>query len=253
MTFDIRRVRAALPGREIWFFDSLDSTMREASDLARQGARHGDAVVAEEQTAGQGRHGRSWHSEAGSGLYVSIILRPNLAPDSLPPLTMALGLAAAEAIARSTDLECDLRWPNDLMLGNRKLAGILVQMEDKVVIAGIGINVNHAAFPADLANEATSLRIATGRRHAPEDLLVELLHSALRFSKMLEEGGKHLIFDLFSRRSSYAAGKPVSVDRPGGRVEGVTAGLDPNGFLRVRLANGAIETIVAGGVRALSA
>jgi BirA family biotin operon repressor/biotin-[acetyl-CoA-carboxylase] ligase len=184
---------------------------------------------------------------------VSIVLRPQLAPDAMPPLTMALGLAAAEALARAADLECDLRWPNDLMVGDRKLAGILVQMEGNAVIAGIGVNVNHAAFPEELKTEATSLRLATGRMHATEDLLVELLQSALRFCKMLEEGGKHLIFDLFSRRSSYAAGKKVTVDAPGGRVQGVTAGLDSSGFLRVRLADGRVETIVAGGVRAVSA
>jgi BirA family biotin operon repressor/biotin-[acetyl-CoA-carboxylase] ligase len=164
---------------------------------------------------------------------------------------MALGLAAAEALARSADIECDLRWPNDLMVDDRKLAGILVQTEENVVIAGVGINVNHAIFPDDLKREATSVRLVTGRVHSAEDILIELLQSAPRFCKMLEEGGKHLIFDLFSRRSSYACGKHVTVDRPGGSVKGVTAGLDESGFLRVRLASGATETIVAGGIRAV--
>src|SRR5262249_60120804 len=103
-----------------------------------------------EQTAGQGRYGRYWFSESESGLYASIVLKPSVSSATLPVLMLALGLATAEAIARSTDLECDLRWPNDVLIGDKKVAGILVQLQDRFVIAGIGINVNHAEFPPDL-------------------------------------------------------------------------------------------------------
>src|SRR6266481_2261804 len=131
----------------IYHYPTIDSTMRIAADL-----RIGDIVTADEQTAGQGRHGHAWHSERLSGLYCSFVLLPT------PLLTLALGLAAQEAIAFATGIACDLRWPNDLMLGNRKIGGILVQLVDGKAIGGIGINVNHSILPPDLAAEATSLR-----------------------------------------------------------------------------------------------
>jgi hypothetical protein len=162
---DIERVRRRLPGRQLAWFETLGSTMHEAARMAAAGCSAGTAVVAEEQTAGQGRHGHSWHSEPGAGLYVSVVLRLSLPPDSLPALTLALGLATAEAIARVCDLSADLRWPNDVMIDDRKVAGILVQLSDSVAgvaIAGIGVNVNHARFPPELASQATSLGRAAG-------------------------------------------------------------------------------------------
>lgn len=250
--FDLESVAARLPGRRIEYFTAIDSTNLAAARLAEEGAPWGTAVVAEEQTAGQGRHGRSWHSEPESGLYVSVVLRPRLAPDATPALTLALGLATAEAIARATGLACDLRWPNDVMLEGRKTAGILAQLIEGAAVAGIGINVNHVAFPAELAAHATSLRLATGRPHSREDLLVELLPAVDRFVRMLAEGGAGPVLGLFTRRSSYAEGKRVMVDQPGGAVTGVTAGLDPRGFLRVRRDDGSEILILAGGVRAVS-
>jgi BirA family biotin operon repressor/biotin-[acetyl-CoA-carboxylase] ligase len=225
--------------------------MHEAATLAAAGAPSGTAVVAEEQTAGQGRHGHSWHSEPGAGLYVSIVLRLPLPPDSLPVLTLALGLATAETIARATDLQPDLRWPNDVMLGDKKTAGILVQLVDSVAIAGLGINVNHPALPPEIANEATSLRLATGRLQSREDLLIGLLPTIDSFCRMLLQAGRQPIIDQFERRSSYARGKRVRVDQPGGTVTGTTAGLDPSGFLKLRADNGSESLILAGGVRPL--
>jgi BirA family transcriptional regulator, biotin operon repressor / biotin---[acetyl-CoA-carboxylase] ligase len=250
---DIDEVLRRLPGRRISFFESLDSTMHEAARLAAAGVPAGTAVVAEEQTAGQGRHGHAWHSAPGCGLYVSIVLRPRMGMERMPALTLALGLAAAEAIGRSTDLSCDLRWPNDLMLEGRKAAGILVQLFDGTAVAGIGINVNHAAFPEELAQEATSLRLAGGRVYSREDLLIELLPAVDRFLNMLVEAGSRPVLDMFERRSSYARGKRVRVDRPEGVIIGTTAGLDDGGFLRVRRDEGGETLILAGGVRAISA
>ena len=226
--FDIDLVRHALPGRQLSFFESITSTMHEAAALAAAGCPSGTAVIAEEQTAGQGRHGHTWHSEPGAGLYLSIVLRLPLPTDSLPVVTLAIGLATAEAVARATDLDPDLRWPNDVMLGDRKTAGILVQLIDSTVIAGIGINVNHPAFPPEIATEATSLRLATGRPHSREDLLIDLLPAIDGFCRMLVEAGRQAILDQFTRRSSYARGKRVRVDQPGGVVTGTTAGLDPS-------------------------
>jgi BirA family biotin operon repressor/biotin-[acetyl-CoA-carboxylase] ligase len=247
--FDIDSVRRQLPGRQIFFFESITSTMHEAATLAAAGCPSGTAVVAEEQTAGQGRHGHSWHSEPGAGLYVSVVLRLPLPPDSLPVLTLALGLATAETIARATHLDPDLRWPNDVMLSDRKTAGILVQLVDSVAIAGLGVNVNHPAFPPEIAAEATSLRLASGRPHSREDLLICLLPTIDSFCRMLLEGGRHPILDQFARRSSYVHGKRVRVEQPCGIVTGTTAGLDPAGFLKLRADDGSESLILAGGVR----
>ena len=246
---NIDSVRRHFPNRQISFFESITSTMHEAAALSAAGCASGTAVVAEEQTAGQGRHGHSWHSEPGAGLYVSVILRLPLPTDTLPVVTLALGLATAEAVSRATGLDPDLRWPNDIMLGDRKTAGILVQLIDSAAIAGIGINVNHPAFPPEIATEATSLRLASGHPHSREDLLVSLLQAIDSFSRMLVEGGRQPILDLFARRSSYASGKRVQIDQPGGPVTGTTAGLDPSGFLKLRADDGSESLILAGGVR----
>jgi len=232
---------------------STASTMKDAASLAARNEPHGTVVVAEEQTAGIGRHGHSWHSEPGEGLYLSIVLRPALSADTLPVLTMALGLAVARAVDDLCGVACDIRWPNDLLLNERKLAGVMVQMADKgALIAGIGVNVNQAAFPEGLRSIATSLRIETGRMQPKEELLDRIVAEALRYTALLAERGKRPVFEEFTARSSYVRGKAVEVDTGERIFSGITAGLDDNGFLRVEMATG-IETVLAGGVRPVSA
>jgi BirA family transcriptional regulator, biotin operon repressor / biotin---[acetyl-CoA-carboxylase] ligase len=267
MPLDLDMVRAALPGREIVWFDVCGSTMTEAAKLARDGHPSGTVVIAEEQTAGQGRYRRAWHSEPGSGLYPSIVLRTAIPEESVGVLSMMLGLATAEAIARAADIRCDLRWPNDVLIGDRKCAGILVRMEPPALngpagqpgaspdfltpafIAGIGINVNHRAFPPELAAIATSLRLAAGRPLSREALLIHLLETVDSFTHMLAEGGTDPILGMFARASSYVAGKRVIVEQGGQVIEGVTEGLDASGFLYVRRPDGTRAVILAGGVR----
>ena len=249
MPLNIHQIRSQLPYRKLHYFDTIDTTMREAAALAAAGAAPGTTVIAEEQTAGQGRHGHAWHSEHGAGLYCSILL-PR---EASPTLTMALGLAVAEAITASTGLICDLRWPNDVMIGNRKVAGILAQLVDNAAVAGIGVNVNHQRFPAELAEEATSLRLESGRGQSPERLLIALLPAVDRYVGMLVEHGSAPILDLFSRRSSYSSGKRVVVHQGDTVLRGTTAGLNDDGFLVVRKDDGSDEIIFAGGVRAAGA
>jgi BirA family transcriptional regulator, biotin operon repressor / biotin---[acetyl-CoA-carboxylase] ligase len=247
---DLEAVWRRLPGRQIEYHSALDSTMYAAARLAGEGCASGAVVIAEKQSAGQGRHGRSWHSEAGSGIYCSVVLRLPLPAQSMPLITLALGLAASDAIWRAAEIHCDLRWPNDVMLGGKKVAGILARSADSAVIAGIGINVNHSSFPAGLAREAISLRLYAGRTFSREDLLTALLPSIDSFSKTLVENGGDAILSLFTKSSSYAAGRRVTVQQPGGVIEGVTAGLNASGFLVVRTDNGKDTLILAGGVRA---
>jgi BirA family biotin operon repressor/biotin-[acetyl-CoA-carboxylase] ligase len=232
---------------------STGSTMKDAAGLAARGEPHGTVVVAEAQTAGIGRHGHSWYSESGGGLYLSIILRLPLAPDALPVLTMALGLATQCAVDDIAGVSCDLRWPNDLLLNDKKLAGIMVQATDLpgtkgVLIAGIGLNVNQPAFPPELRTIATSLRIETGVEHSKEALLDRIVAESLKYASLLADRGKAPILRQFEARSSYVSGKSVEVDGSNRTIAGITAGLDENGFLLVRTATGT-ETIVTGGVR----
>jgi BirA family biotin operon repressor/biotin-[acetyl-CoA-carboxylase] ligase len=233
---DPGRLRGSWPGRAIDYYTSIGSTMDAAV-----GRAPGTVIIAEEQTAGQGRHGHSWHSEAGSGIYFSIVLKP------APLLTLALGLATGEAITNATGVACDLRWPNDVLLDGRKVAGVLTKLVDGVAIAGIGINVNHAAFPADLAHLATSLRLHAGREFARMDILMALIPAIERRVELDNE----TILRHFEQASSYVSGRRVTVDQPdGSTIEGTTSGLDPSGYLVVRKDDGTDTLILAGGVRA---
>jgi BirA family biotin operon repressor/biotin-[acetyl-CoA-carboxylase] ligase len=234
---DLPRLRQAFPDRRILYFESVDSTQSVASTC-----EPGTIVLADRQLAGQGRHGHIWHSAPGDGIYCSLVLPPS------PLLTLALGIATAEAIAQATGIQCDLRWPNDLMLADRKTAGILVQLVDGRAIAGIGINVNHTAFPPELAAEAVSLRQHAGREFAREDILFALFPAI----DSLTAEDPETVLRLFTHASSYAAGRRVRVDQPGGPITGTTAGLDPAGFLIVRKDDGTDTLILAGGVRAIS-
>jgi BirA family biotin operon repressor/biotin-[acetyl-CoA-carboxylase] ligase len=224
------------PERRILRFPSVDSTQRLAAAEPL-----GTVVLADEQTSGQGRHGHTWHSEPGAGIYCSIVLAPT------PLLTLALGVATIDAIAQSTGITCDLRWPNDLMLANRKCAGILVQLIDGRAIAGIGINVNHTSFPPEL--EATSLRIHSHRVVDRESILEALLPA---IDSVTREDAE-TILRLFAHASSYVAGRRVTVDQPGGLITGTTAGMNSEGHLIVRKDDGTDTLILAGGVRAASA
>jgi BirA family biotin operon repressor/biotin-[acetyl-CoA-carboxylase] ligase len=216
---------------------TTESTMLDAARLVAEGAPHGTAIVAERQTRGIGRHGHSWDSET-QGLYLSVILR---LPAAQPILTMALGLAVQRAVNDLASVSTDIRWPNDVMLNERKLAGIMIQASHDALIAGIGINVNQPSFPPEIEAIATSLRIETGREHDKEALLSHVLTEVMRGAGL----PKHEVLRQFERNSSYATGKHVEVD---GQCRGITAGLDENGFLKIATEKG-IETVFAGGVR----
>jgi BirA family biotin operon repressor/biotin-[acetyl-CoA-carboxylase] ligase len=235
--------------RQVHRFASVDSTMVRAASLAAQGCESGTVVVADEQTAGQGRHGHGWHSEKDAGLYMSEVMRLKICPDTLPVVTLALGLATAEAITQAAGIACDLRWPNDVLIGGKKCAGILVQLQDGAFVLGIGINVNHTSFPPDLASAATSLRLATGHDYSREDLLDKLIVAIDEHIDTLLKHGKEPVLRAFARTSSYVRGRRVNVDVGGGVLEGTTDGLDPQGFLFLRSDDGRRTLVLAGGVR----
>ncbi|HYM10752.1 MAG TPA: biotin--[acetyl-CoA-carboxylase] ligase [Bryobacterales bacterium] len=241
-------------GHPIHYFASIDTTMRAAAELAERGEPAGAVVIAEEQTAGRGRLGRSWISEPEAGLYFSLILRPALAASDAAVVTLALGLAAGRAIHRLAGMPCDLRWPNDVLLTGRKCCGILTEMvaeADRVryIVAGIGVNVNHAALPAAIAETATSLRLSTGCEYAREALLAEVLKEVDRYLDILAQRGPAAVVELFTRASSYACGKRVVVVNGSEQITGSTAGITAAGTLLLRRDDGAVAPILAGSVR----
>lgn len=248
MPLDVDTLRTARPQNKMYYFHTLGSTMSEAARLAAAGAPHGTVILADEQTAGIGRLGRSWHSQPEVGVYASIILALPLSPSSLPVASLVLGLATAEAIHKSTPLATDLRWPNDVLIRERKVAGILAHLVDTRILAGIGINVNQTSFPSNLRTPATSLRMeSNGRIQSRETLIVKLLESLEMFCSMLAVQGSDSILRAFMSASSYAVHRRVVIEDSG--EKGMTAGLDENGFLLVRSDAGRLQRIAAGGVR----
>jgi BirA family biotin operon repressor/biotin-[acetyl-CoA-carboxylase] ligase len=248
MRLDVERIRNLRPQNELHYFGTIASTMTEAARLAASGAPHGTVVLAEEQTAGIGRLGRAWQSEAELGIYCSILLRLPVEPGTLPVINLLLGLATAEAIEKSTHVACDLRWPNDVLINERKVAGILAQLIDNCVVAGLGINVNQTSFRLDLRTPATSVRMESGGHvQSRDDIIINLIESVEAFSSMLRTEGPECIVRAFTSASSYALDRRVLIEEDGRK--GVTAGLDENGFLLVRFDNGRMERIAAGGVR----
>ncbi len=234
--------------RQIEWHDTIDSTMRRAAELAREGCPAGTIVAARTQTAGQGRLGRAWDSRPG-GLYFTIVLRPRLEPAQVPLATLALGLAVADTLQTFLGVAADLRWPNDVLIGDRKLAGILAQYQDGALLAGVGLNVNQREFPPELAPVATSLFLETGAEQNPEFLLPALARSIESHLNILETSGATAVLRLFEAASSYVAGRRVRVELPAGEITGTTAGLTAEGFLRVRCGDGSEVTVTAGGVR----
>jgi BirA family biotin operon repressor/biotin-[acetyl-CoA-carboxylase] ligase len=241
-------------GKRIHHFFKVDSTNAVAMRLGHEEEPHGAVVVAEEQSSGRGRAGRAWHSEKTSGIYVTILLRPAIPPVQAPLMTLLAGLAARDAVAEYAGITPDIRWPNDLLAGGRKFCGILTEMHaepDRVrfVIIGIGLNVNQSRFPESLAGVATSLRLETGRVVSRLELLIKLLRQVDRYyNQFLSQSGAPLVAR-FAEVSSYAHGKHVRIATPGETYTGVTAGLEPNGMLRVtRDGSGRTELVIAGDV-----
>ncbi len=256
--YDVASIEAALSDTvfawNLHYAESTGSTNDDALQAARAGAPDGSVYLANEQTAGRGRGNNEWHSAAGDGLYVSVLLRPTIPASRLPLLPLVAGLAAAAAIREVTGLTVDLRWPNDLLVGRRKTGGILVEshMEASSVafaVVGIGMNVHQRAFAADLATPATSLDLETGATISRQDLFIALLKSLEReVQGLYDRDAGRAIPRRVESNSTWVRGRRVEVHGPQACI-GVTDGLDEYGFLRVGTAGGVV-TVQTGGLRA---
>jgi BirA family biotin operon repressor/biotin-[acetyl-CoA-carboxylase] ligase len=229
------------------------STNTVALNLAQQGAEDGTVVVAEEQTAGRGRLGRTWYSEKSSGIYVSVIVRPPLSPTAAPILTLMAGVATQHALSSVTGLSVDIRWPNDLLVNGKKVCGILTEMNAELgrlhaVVLGIGINVNHGEMPAALRAVATSLRIESRRTWSRVQIFIALLRELDRHYHLLLQKGSAAIAERWAAASSYASGKRIRIVTGEAESLATTTGLEASGALRVRYDDGREEALVAGEV-----
>jgi BirA family biotin operon repressor/biotin-[acetyl-CoA-carboxylase] ligase len=254
--FDVAAVNRALAGtrfaRRLQHFASVDSTSTQLLAAAAEGAPEGTVYVADEQTAGRGRGGHNWHSAPGDGLYVSVLIRPPLPIREALWISLATGLAAQQAISEAAGLKVDIRWPNDILLNEKKCGGILVETSVdgptlRFAVIGIGININHAELPPDLATLATSLRIESGKSQPREKILTALLRSLDLELTYLESNTAGLL-ERFTAASTWVRGKHVHVAEAGGYT-GVTDGLDVHGFLQVAGDDGVRRTVLSGGVR----
>ena len=248
-----QRLKGSLFGKRIYHFFKTDSTNRVAFELGHSGEPEGAVVLAEEQTAGRGRAGHEWHSERTAGIYVTLLLRPKLAPVQAPLLTMTAGLSVHTAVEGVTGLVVDLKWPNDLMVRGKKAGGILTEMHAdpgaiRFVVVGIGLNVNQERFPGELANVATSLRQETGKTQSRMELLVRLLREfESDYNRFVREGVASVV-KRFEVLSSYAHGKRVRITNGTESFLGTTAGLGPEGLLQVERDDGRVVTVIAGDV-----
>jgi BirA family biotin operon repressor/biotin-[acetyl-CoA-carboxylase] ligase len=256
--FDRTELDRALTGTifagHLHYLSETGSTNADALAGALTGAPHGSVWLAETQTAGRGRGDHRWHSAPGDGLYVSLLFRLKLLPGRLTLMPFSVGLATIRAMVQVAGVAVDLRWPNDLLIDEKKAVGILIEAHtarngEMQAVAGIGINVHQHAFPPDMATQATSLDLEAGRKISRQELLLRLLESLEQESRALEaDDAGAAIPARIEAASSWIRGRRVLVHGPQA-CAGVTEGLDENGFLRVRTAQGVV-VVQTGGIRA---
>jgi len=248
-------LEATIFADNVHHFFRVGSTNTLAMSAASQGEPEGAVFVAEEQTAGRGRGAHRWESDSSKGIYCSAVLRPYLTPSDVLLISLATGLAVWEAVHEVTGIATDLRWPNDVLCGDRKVCGILIEMHAEAtrvqhIVAGMGLNVNQREFPPELLPIATSLRLESGRDWSRVELAAALLKSLDReYRAFVADLGvaRRDVLRRFELHSSYVRGRAVQVDEDGG-YHGTTVGLDARGFLQVQTEAG-IKTVLSGGVR----
>ncbi len=243
-------------GQSMRGFEEVGSTNERAAQWAAEDAPEGATVLTEYQTTGRGRHGRAWTADKGRNLLFSVVLRPELSPDRFGLLTVAAGVAVAEAIeAFVSPHSAALKWPNDVLLEGRKTCGILLESSlappntDAVVVLGVGLNVNQTDFPEALADTATSLRLTTGRSVPRAPLLARLLHALERRYDAVQNDGAEAVRSAFRTRLA-SLGSLTTLRVPGTdeSLSGTVQGITDTGALRLHTADGTETTVHAGDV-----
>lgn len=247
------RLKTRWLGKRVYAYDTVDSTNNRAKQLAMDGAENGAVVLSEIQTAGKGRRGRSWCSPPGSGIWMSLILKPEFMPECAPMLTLVMAHSVAMGIREATGLEAGIKWPNDVVVNRKKVCGILTEMSAEVdyihhIVIGCGINVNIGGFPDEIAQTATSLQIEAGRTFSRAAVAEHVLNW---FEKDYEIFLKDL--DLSGLKDIYnelLVGKDgmVRVMEPKGEYSGISRGIDERGELLVEKEDKTLQKVYAGEV-----
>lgn len=241
-----------LLGRNIFCYDSIDSTNEEAKRRALAGAPSGSLFIAEQQTVGKGRLGRNWASPAGTGIWFSVLLRPGVLPLKVAATTLLAGAAVCGAVRETSGCGAGIKWPNDIVIGTKKVCGILTEMSAEMervefVVVGIGINANNTAFPESLRDKAASLRMESGKPVRRVALLQEILR---RLERLLKENAVSLTPAFLEKYKSrcVSLGKLIGFQRGGRPATGTAVDISPEGELVVRLPDGTLETVFSGEV-----
>jgi BirA family biotin operon repressor/biotin-[acetyl-CoA-carboxylase] ligase len=239
-------------GKQIVHFDSIGSTNNIARTMALDGCAEGFAVIAEEQTEGRGRLGRKWLSPKASSVAFSLVLRPDIKPQDASKVTLVMGLAVCRAIESVTGLKCGIKWPNDIIINNRKVCGILTEMNAEIdainyIIIGTGINVNVPVFPEEIRSIATSLSIELNEHVSRKEILSALLFQFESLYNEFKQNGLGNLIDEF-KAYSVTIGRAVKVISINESFEGVAVDITDDGILHVKLPDGGIRPVISGDV-----
>jgi BirA family transcriptional regulator, biotin operon repressor / biotin---[acetyl-CoA-carboxylase] ligase len=241
-------------GGKIILYNETESTNTCALEFAREGAPEGTVILADSQTAGRGRMGRGWHSPPGTGIYMSVILYPRVSIQELSGITLVTAVAAAEALAAAARIRADIKWPNDLLVNNKKICGILTELHSRedgtnIVIVGIGINVNtpKGTFPEDIANIASSVLIETGRKASRSKIVSSMIEYFDSWYGVFINGGFKIILDKWKAHSGMI-GRKVRVAQEGAHTTGTVIGVDANGALVIQGDDGSSHLVYSGDV-----
>ncbi len=239
-------------GTTIYAYKTIDSTNNEAKRQAQLGAPHGSIFVAEQQVSGKGRLGRVWTSPAGEGIAVTILLRPDVSPLHITNITLLTGLAICNAIRSYTSCEAQIKWPNDIIIGSKKVCGILTEMAAEVdrieyVVVGCGINVNNTAFPEELSKKATSLLLESGHKIHRVELLQTILQE---FERLLTQYGTRDDSGMLSDYKKLCVNlkRHIQITRNKKQICGIATDITPNGELRMLCDDGTTIDINSGEV-----
>ena len=247
------RLRSKWMGRHLVYFPETDSTNIQAKRLGEEGAPEGTLVVAERQTAGKGRRGRTWSSPSGTSIYMSFLLRPNIPPRCAPMVTLIAGLAGAKAVNQVTGLNARIKWPNDLVVNGKKICGILTEMSAEMegihyIVTGIGINVNQKEFPEEIRDKATSLLLEGGRRFNRSQLIAGVMEwFELYVERFLETKDLSFLKEDYEEMLANL-NQEVQVLDPAGEYHGVCRGIDKDGQLLVERDDGSLSRVQSGEV-----
>jgi BirA family biotin operon repressor/biotin-[acetyl-CoA-carboxylase] ligase len=242
----LAKERLGIFGHRVLWYSEVGSTNDIAGTFAEKGADEGLVVLADRQTAGRGRLGRSWASPSGAGIYVSVVLRPT--PAVVRLVTIAAGVAVTEGIASATGLSTHVKWPNDVHVSGRKLAGILAEGAVNHVVVGIGINVQPAAYPPDVASRATSIEAELSRPVDRAPVLAECLAALASRYRELHENRPAGIVEAWRMRAAPMLGRRVEWESAGERHTGLAENIDDDGALIVKVGDGTLR-IRSGEVR----